>query len=328
MSLQGKPYFFFGRELLPYHGNIAETGASVIVSTTGPQARLSNPVSRAVALAAGGVSVMKSYLDRLTPIAEGAIAITPAGKIAETKYIFHVVPTAKAEGRAANVEYIDRLTRRAVRRADLLEVESLAIPPMGGGRGRADKEEVVRVILEAATSSLADCRHLRTVLFATTNAATYLRYHNQIVISVVLAQRRREVVAVLPMMQPGLYGSFGRVLLEMAAVHEQAGQITRQRELHAGLEELEDRVEVLVRDATALIQTLPAEGAAVEALQAVINCGYNIVYNVAIAQGTGSVAASGGGVAAGGNVYGDIQAAAGPVSERSLSSTSQRKGAN
>ena len=109
-----KPYFFSDRQLLPYYGNIAEAPASVIVNTTGPTAQLSNPLSKAITQAAGGEEVMKTYLHGLLPIREGAVAITPAGRISQARYIFHVVPTATVKGRVATDKYIRKLTRRVI----------------------------------------------------------------------------------------------------------------------------------------------------------------------------------------------------------------------
>ncbi len=307
-----EPYPFFGRQLLPYRGNIAEAPASVIVNTTGPTAQLSNPLSKAITQAAGGKEVMRAYLHDLLPIREGTVAITPAGKIRQAKYIFHVVPTATAKGRTASDEYIGKLTRRVIELADLLEMPSIAIPPMGGGRGRATKEDVVRVILEAGIDSLAGCQYLQTIVFATTDEATYRRYHNHIVVSLALKQRQKEIVALLPLIQPALYGDVGRVWLQMEALRERASQITDDDQFDLHIADLRTDVAALVSDAGKLIEALPANKA--ETLRAVIATGQTIVNNVAIAQGAGAVAASGG-VAVGGNVYGDIQAVAGPVSD-------------
>lgn len=314
------PYTLFGRELLPFHGDIAACGAAVIVNSVGPTARLSNDISQAIARAAGGVELLRGYLAGLLPLAEGAVAITPAGRLRLTKYIFHVVPTARASGRRASAAYIDQLTRRCIQLADLLEMPSIAIPPLGGGRGRGDKEEIVRIILEAAVDSLRQCRVLHTLIFAATDAATYLRYHNRIVAALVLEQRRQEIVALLPLIPPAHYQAAGRLLLEMDALRVQAGALTLTltavEELAAGVEALASQAAVVAGIAAELAGALPGDvdrdaitGAAAASRRIVHN-----IYHVAIAHGPGAAAASGdsaaaggGGVAVRGNVYGDVR---------------------
>ena len=78
-----------------YPGDIVETGAAVLLSSTGPSARLTNKISKAIIAASGeqGGKEIRAQVQRLKPIAEGSIAITTAGSISGTRYIFHTVPT-------------------------------------------------------------------------------------------------------------------------------------------------------------------------------------------------------------------------------------------
>ncbi len=313
------PYTLFGRRLLPYHGDIAACGAAVIVNSTGPSARLSNDISQAIARAAGGPELLRGYLAGLLPLAEGGVAITPAGRLPDTKYIFHVVPTAKARGRRASAAAIDQITRRCVELADLLDMPSIAIPPLGGGRGRGDKEEIVRIILEAAVDSLRHCRTLHTLIFAATDAATYLRYHNRIVAALVLAQRRQEIVALLPLIPPAHYQTAGRLLLAMDALRVQAGALPGTEALAAGVAALAAQAEAVAAIAAELAQALPeeVEGGVIAAAAAASQRIVHNIYHVAIAHGGGAAvagggaAAAGGGVAVAGSVYGDVQAQTG-----------------
>jgi len=290
-----------------YPGDIVETGAGALVSSTGPTVRLTNKISKAI-IAAGGEEI-RTQVRSLKPIPQGSIAITTAGRIAGAKYVFHTVPTSKAVGRRADFPLIDKIIRRCIRLADLLELPSIAIPPLGSGRGRRKKDDVVRTILAAAVDALPDCQTVERVIFATTNPQTYQHFHNRIVVQVVLAQRAQAIAALLPQLPPALYGIVGRLLQQMDRLQEQAAQPIKAHEAAARTEALQAEADALTRAAQELGRALPANVGA-QAVQLVIATGEAVVKNVtfgAIAQDH-SVAAGPGGIAVGGDVDGGIHA--------------------
>ena len=289
--LQAAPYRLSERHTFElYLGDITESGAEVIVSSTGTMARLSNKLSRAV-ITAGGEEI-RAQMRSLKPIPQGSIAITTAGRIKDAKYVFHTVPTSKERRGYADFRLIDKIVRRCIQLADLLELHSLAIPPLGSGRGRRKKDDVVRTILLAAVDSLQRCRSLERVIFATTNPETYQHFHNRIVVQIMLAQNAQNIVALLPQLPPALYGTVGALLQQMDRLQEQAAQRVTAANVEAQLQALQAEAESLSRVARELSQALPAHVDAA-AVQMVIATGNAIVSNVtfgAIAQ-QGGVAA-------------------------------------
>ena len=293
-------------ELFP--GDIVETGAAVLLSSTGPSARLTNKISKAIIKASGeqGGKEIRAQVKRLKPIAEGAIAITTAGSIPGTRYIFHTVPTSRDIGRYADVQLIDKIIRRCINLADLLELPSVAIPPLGSGRGRRKKDEVVRTIMAAAVDALQDCQSVKSVIFATTNPQTYQHYHDHIVVQLMLAQRAQAIAALLPELPPALYGVVGKLLQQMDSLQEQAAQPVKEDEVVARTEALQAEADALARSAQELGRALPANVGA-QAVQLIIATGDAVVKNVTfgvIAQ-HGSVAARD--IAVGRDVHGGVR---------------------
>jgi len=291
-----------------YPGNIVETGAAVLLSSTGPSARLTNKISKAIIAASGeqGGEEIRAQVQRLKPIAEGSIAITTAGSISGTRYIFHTVPTRAEIARYADVQLIDKIIRRCIHLADLLELPSVAIPPLGSGRGRRRKDEVVRTILAAAVDVLQECQSVKSIIFATTNPQTYRHYHDHIVVQLMLAQRAQAIAALLPELPPALYGVVGKLLQQMDRLQEQAAQQIGKDEVIVRTETLRAEADALTRAARELGQALPAN-VDTSAVQLVIATGDAVVKNVTfgvIAQ-QGSVAARD--IAVGRDVYGGVR---------------------
>jgi len=167
----------------------------------------------------------------------------------------------------------------------------------------------VRTILAAAVDALQDCQSVKRVIFATTNSHTYQHYHNHIVVQLMLAQRAQAIAALLPQLPPALYGVVGKLLQQMDRLQEQAAQPLKGHEVAARTEALQVEADALTRAARELGRALPAN-VNNQAVQLVIATGNAVVKNVAfgaIAQ-HGSVAAGPGGIAAGRDVHGDIQA--------------------
>ena len=306
--LNSTPYALSDRHRFElYPGNIAETGAAVLVSSTGPSALLTNKISKAILTASGeqGSKEIRAQVKRLRPIAEGAIAVTTAGSIPGSQYVFHTVPTSADIGRYADIQLIDKIIRRCIHLVDLLELPSVAIPPLGSGRGRRGKDEVVRTILGAAVDALPNCHSVQSVIFATTNPRTYQHYHNHIVVQLMLAQRAQKIAALLPVLPPALYGVVGKLLQQMDRLQEQAAQPIEKDEVALRTEALQAEADALARSAQELGRAMPAN-VDTSALQLVIATGDAVVKNVTfgvIAQ-HGSVAA--GNIAVGRDVHGGI----------------------
>ena len=304
--LNTKPYLLSDQHRFEvFHGRLEDTEADVLVSSTGPSARLSNSISKSI-VAAGGEGI-RAQIGHLKPIPEGSIAITTAGNIRGSKYIFHTVPTSSELGRYADVKLIDKITRRCIQLADLLEMSSVAIPPLGSGRGRRKKDEVVRTILRAAVGSLQDCQSLERVIFAgTDNPETYQHYHNHIVVQLMLTQRAQAIVALLSELPPTMYSVVGRLLQQMDSLQEQAAQPIGEEEVAARSEALQAEADALARSAQELGRALPPD-VGTQAVQLIIATGNAVVDNVAfgaIAQ-QNSVAALG--IAVGRDVHGGIR---------------------
>ena len=259
---------FFGRTIALRQGAITATGAAVIVNSTGSKASFRNPIAQDV-LAAAGPDLRRAIKPYL-PIPAGTVVVTGPGDLPQTRYIFHVVITSKAEGYRADPELILRVTARCIRLADLLDQPSIALPALGTGLGRARPEEAIKRMLNPIVELLPACEKLQTIIFAAKNPETVALFHNRALAILALTCREQELREALKDIPPELLGHVGRLLLGLEAARradEDPGELLKQADGIVALgHELRDK--------------LPQHSEAAQVVQYIINTGSNIVQNI------------------------------------------------
>jgi O-acetyl-ADP-ribose deacetylase (regulator of RNase III) len=213
--------YAIGRQVIvPRLGDIAQTGAAVIVNSIGSRASFRNPIAQAI-LAGAGQSVREEVLHH-RPLAAGSIVITHAGNLPATSYLFHAIVTSAETKRKANPELIVRVTARCIQLADLLDQPTIALPLLGSGLGRAQPSVVIRQMLRAVLDRLPHCEALRTIVFATTSAERFALFNTRVLAALALAQRERELRAALPNLPVALLPLAAGLLQQLVAARQAA----------------------------------------------------------------------------------------------------------
>jgi len=90
-------------------------------------------------------SILASKLEQLGTVPVGGAVVTPSGAL-ESEFVIHIVVSAPDEPESPAA--VQKALGNGLRRATDWELESLAVPPMGGGVGRMDAAEPARTLLE------------------------------------------------------------------------------------------------------------------------------------------------------------------------------------
>jgi len=250
-------------------GDIAETGAAVIVNSIGSRASFRNAIAQSILKAAG--PEIQAEVRRYVLIQPGSVVVTHAGHMAGTRYLFHTVVTRGKTKYRADSDLIVRATTRCVLLADLLDQPSIALPAFGTGLGRARPEEVVEQMINALADIFPRCKNLDKVVFATTNKRTVALFNFRVLAVQALIRREQELKSALADFPPSLYGLVGSLLQQL------------QNARHAGTnsQALLQQAEGIISLGSDLRQRLPEQtGRGPEAIQLIINTGNSIVQNV------------------------------------------------
>jgi len=261
-------YEFSGRIIEPKLSDIATTDAAVIVNSIGSRASFRNPIAQSI-LAGAGAAIQEEVRGH-TLIPPGGVVITHAGRLAATRYLFHVVVTGAATRYRADPELILRVTTRCVQLADLLDQPSIAMPAFGTGVGRATKEEVIKRMLNAIIEILPACEALKKIIFAATSERTFALFNNLALADIALARREQELKDTLRDIPPALYGLVGDLLQKLEAAR-QAGDSPI---------ELQQQAQGLIRIGKELEEKLPSHSKSAGTVQLIVATGGSIVRNV------------------------------------------------
>jgi O-acetyl-ADP-ribose deacetylase (regulator of RNase III) len=126
-------------------GDITSLFADAIVNPADPRGVMANGAAGAIKVA-GGDEIEKEAVAK-APITVGAAVATTAGGL-PNMYVLHVA-VAGEPGGASSAEKVRLAASAALRLAEELKIESIAIPGLGTGAGKVSAEESAGAILEA-----------------------------------------------------------------------------------------------------------------------------------------------------------------------------------
>lgn len=281
-SETASPFDFPGdKQIEPWLGDVARTGAAAIVNSTGSRASFRNQIAQSILAAAG--PEIKQEVHRYTPLPSGGVVITHAGQLMkETRYLFHVVVTSRDAGYSTDLTLVVPVITRCVRLADLLGLPTIAFPPLGTGMGRGDRDQVLRKIVNAIVDTLPDCQALNKVIFSSPKREHLMLFHNLTLAHVTLDRRKRALKDALPHIPPRLYGLVGDLLVQLEAAQEAGGSAEELLQQAEGLVRLAEQLgrelaEKLDGDTEA---KLPEESRPTKIVQYIVATGGSIVHNV------------------------------------------------
>lgn len=151
-----------------WNGDICDLEVDAIVNPATASLWMSTGVAGAIKRRGGDEIEFAAV--RQGPVALGEAVVTPAGSLA-ARWVIHAV--SLDHDRRTSAEVIDRAVRSAIRRADELRVETLAIPALGSGVGGFPLAEAARTAVAAARAEAPRAPRLRTITFAVRGAAAY-----------------------------------------------------------------------------------------------------------------------------------------------------------
>lgn len=268
-----KYYEFSGRRIEPYQGDITTAGAAVIVHAVTITATFNNRIAQRILRAAGERAgpEIKKEVQRHAPIGPGHVVVTHAGELAPTRYLFHAMISRSTKRYVADPKLTSEAVTRCVRLADLLNQPSMALPPLGTGKGRASAVKTVKQMINAMLDLLPTCESLKRIVLATTSEKKFALFHNLALADIVLARREQKLKDALRDFPPSLYGLVGH-LLERLEQARQAGEQPQQ---------LMQEAEGLIMVGQELAAKLPpTSGAVAGTVQMIINTGGSIIRNV------------------------------------------------
>jgi O-acetyl-ADP-ribose deacetylase (regulator of RNase III) len=104
------------------------------------------------------------------PIAVGEAVATGGGSL-RARYVIHAA--AMGPDLATSAEFIREATRNALRRAEELQLSSIAFPALGTGVGGFPLKTCARLMLDAVAAHVADGTTLATIEFALFGSDAY-----------------------------------------------------------------------------------------------------------------------------------------------------------
>lgn len=166
-------------ELQLWHGDICDLEVDAIVNAATTSLWMSSGVGGALKRRGGDGIEFEAV--RQGPVPLGTAVVTGAGSLA-CRYLIHAV--SLGHDRRTSAPAIDAATRAAMRQADRLGVESVAIPALGTGVGGFPMDEAARLVVNAVRQEAAGCPNLQRVIFALRGAAAYSAFEQALVAGV------------------------------------------------------------------------------------------------------------------------------------------------
>jgi len=104
------------------------------------------------------------------PIPIGEAVVTSAGGL-KAKYVIHAA--VMGQDLVTNEEYIKNATQNSLKRAEELEIESIAFPAFGTGVGGFPMDKCARIMLDEAKDFSKKTKYLKEVLFVLFDKKSY-----------------------------------------------------------------------------------------------------------------------------------------------------------
>ncbi len=133
-------------------GDITEISADAIVSSDDTYLSMGGGVSSAIREKAG-YSLRDDVRKQPLPLQIGDVAVTTAGRL-NARYVLHAT-TLGFSSRLPITELITKLVKKILEISKILQLESVAVPLLGGGTAGLPNNEVFKFILMSAMYFLA-----------------------------------------------------------------------------------------------------------------------------------------------------------------------------
>jgi len=165
-------------KIIIIQGDITEQDADAIVNAANNELWMGGGVAGAIKRK-GGIEIEKEAVEK-GPIPVGEVAVTNAGKL-KTKYVIHAATMGMDF--KTDSQIIRKATHSSLRKAEELQLQSLAFPALGTGVGGFPLKECAQIMLAETRSFLKTSEHLqevRFVLFDQESCATFRQRYDEL----------------------------------------------------------------------------------------------------------------------------------------------------
>lgn len=145
--------------------DIAALEIEAVLRSVGSDLEPVDSVGRQIELRAGSAITVR--LARLGELPPGGAVVTPAGGV-PADFLIHVVVRSRDE--PVTETNLHRALLNGLRRAAELEIERVALPPMGTGAGNLEAEVSASTIIRTLREHFLLARHPSEVVIAVSNA--------------------------------------------------------------------------------------------------------------------------------------------------------------
>ena len=149
-------------------GDVTESEADAIVNAANNHLWMDAGVAGAIKRR-GGKEIEDEAM-RKGPIPIGEAVVTSAGGL-KAKYVIHAA--VMGQDLVTNEEYIKNATQNSLKRAEELEIESMAFPAFGTGVGGFPMNKCARIMLDEAKDFSKKVKYLKEVLFVLFDKKSY-----------------------------------------------------------------------------------------------------------------------------------------------------------
>ena len=157
-----------GPKIMLYLGDITDLSTDAIVNAANDHLVMGSGVAGAIKKKGG--QIIEDEAVKKGPISIGEAVWTTGGNL-KAKYVIH----AAGMGRdmKTNATYIKDSTLNSLKRADELNLTSIAFPAIGTGVGGFPTDECAKTMMGVVRDFLHQAKSVKTVIFALFDKASY-----------------------------------------------------------------------------------------------------------------------------------------------------------
>ncbi|MCX8191338.1 MAG: macro domain-containing protein, partial [Nitrososphaerales archaeon] len=146
-------------------GDITQLNVDAVVNPANTLLWMGGGVAGAIKRAGG--NIIEEEAVRRGPIPIGEAIATTAGKL-KAKYVIHA-PTMELPAQITDAENVYRATKAALKCANDLKIQSIAIPGMGTGVGRVKPRDAAESIIRAIKEHIHSETGLKSIILIDIN---------------------------------------------------------------------------------------------------------------------------------------------------------------
>ncbi len=152
---------FGDKKIVLFQGDITDLETDAIVNAANNHLWMGSGVAGAIK-SKGGIEIEQEAIKK-GPVETGEAVVTTAGKL-KSKYVIHAA--VMGQDLKTNQEHIRDATLNSLKRAEELELNSIAFPALGTGVGGFPVDECAEIMISSTAGFFRDNKYVKEVHFA------------------------------------------------------------------------------------------------------------------------------------------------------------------